>query len=349
MTTLKKRIDALVALEGARQKLYTIAGGSIDSGDVHAASISTAQRIEYFRSAEFAAWLAAEKAAGREVFWLKDVDKTQAAGDIFTFFFDWRADNGKFSQHQLEVIQRFLQKQNVHVALEDGPQEVVRLWKNREEGGEGIEIVDFWREVYWPSQIGITRTEKQAQLKAFAEYYGSRVYPHVVEENRLLEELGVHVVIVSNGDQELAIAAGSVLGIKAENVVGSNLIYDENGVSTGVNHSYEQFDKFWSDKPQPGKQFSFHYWLHANRARFGWTRISEQNFVIAGRDGDSASADGGMMILGQTVALGNFMVDTPDEPKRLQKFMAVADKYGWTPGQFFTLKQAPSECGNLPC
>ena len=71
--------------------------------------------------------------------------------------------------------------------------------------------------------------------------------------------------------------------------------------------------------------------------------------MIAGRDGDSASADGGLMILGQTAAIGNFMVDTPGEPKRLQKFKAVADKYGWTPGQFFTLKQSASECGNLPC
>ena len=348
MTTLARRIDALVVLEAARNKLYSISGGSIDSGDVRAASISTAQRIEYFNSPEFRAWLAAEKAAGRQVIWCKDVDKTQAAGDIFTFYFDWRSANGAFSQKQLEVIQQFLRKQNVAVSLEDGPSEVVRLWLNREEGGEGIEIVDFWREVYWPSQIGISREEKQAQVKAFAEYYSTRVYPLVPEENRLLDELGVHVVIVSNGDQELAIAAGAVLGIRPENVVGSNLLYGADGLSTGVNHSYELFDGFWANRPQPGKQFSFHYWLHANRARFGWTRISEQHFTIAGRDGDSASADGGMMMLGQTVALGNFIVDTPDEPKRREKFLAVADRYGWTPGQFFTLKQLASKCGNLP-
>lgn len=348
-TGLSARIEALVALEGARNKLYSIAGGCIDSGDVRAARITTLARMDYFRSAEFRNWIAKENAAGRQLFWLKDVDKTQAAGDIFTFFFDWRAENGAFSKQQLEVIQAFLRKHEIQVPLADGPQEVLRLWQAKEEGGEGIEIVDFWTEIYWPSQIGITRAEKQEQVKAFAAYYGSRVYPNVPDENRLLEELGLHVVIVSNGDQELAISAGSVLGIKAENVVGSNLLYDESGRSTGVNHSYELFDKFWSDKPQPGKQFSFHYWLHKNCSRWGWSRINEQNFVIAGRDGDSASADGGMMILGQTVAIGNFMVDTPNEPKRLAKFQAVADKYGWTPGQFITLEQSPSLCGNMPC
>ncbi len=346
---LATKIEALVAMESARNHLYSIAGGSLDSGDVHAASLSTSQRIDFFRSTEFRAWVAKENAAGRQVFWLKDVDKTQAAGDIFTFFFDWRADNGAFTGKQLSVIRKFLLSHGVDVALQDGPQEVLRLWQQKEEGGEGIEIVDFWTQVYWPSQIGVSRREKEEQVKAFASYYQSRVYPHVPDENRLLEELGVHVVIVSNGDQELAISAGSVLGIKAENVVGSNLLYDENGMSTGVNHSYELFEKFWSDKPQPGKQFSFHFWLHKNRARWGWNRISEQKFVIAGRDGDSASADGGMMILGQTVAMGNFMVDTPNEPARLAKFQKVADKYGWTPGQFFTLKQSPSSCGNMPC
>lgn len=349
VSSVQARIDALVALERVREKLYSIAGGGIDSGDVRASRISTASRMEFFRGEEFRDWVAKEHAAGRQLFWLKDVDKTQAAGDIFTFYFDWRSANGAFSKQQLGVIQAFLRKHEVDVPLADGPQEVLRLWQKREEGGEGIEIVDFWKEIYWPSQVGITRAEKQEQVNAFAAYYGSRVYPGVPEENRLLEELGVNVVIVSNGDQELAISAGSVLGIKAENVVGSNLLYDETGRSTGVNHSYELFDGFWSDKPQPGKQFSFHFWLHKNRSRWGWARINEQRFAVAGRDGDSASADGGMMILGQTVAIGNFMVDTPNEPKRLAKFQALADKYGWTAGQFITLEQRPSKCGNLPC
>lgn len=305
-------IQALLALETARNKIYSIAGGSIDSGDVRAARISTRQRIGYFRSSEFRNWVAAENAAGRQVFWLKDVDKTQAAGDIFTLSFAWRAKNGKFSLQQLELIQTFLKTHGISVGVEDGPQEVLRLWKQKEEGGEGIGMLDFWKEVYWPSQIGISREEKQNQVKAFSAEYAARVYPGVAEENKTLEEVGVNAVIVSNGDQELAIAAACILGIKPENVVGSNLIYADDGISTGVNHSYEMFNDDWSNRPQPGKPLSFHFWLHKNRSRWGWTRINEQNFVIAGRDGDSASADGGMMILGQTAAIGNFMVDTPN-------------------------------------
>jgi flagellar basal body P-ring protein FlgI len=37
-------------LQAAQDKLYSIAGGSIDSNDVRASRISTRQRIEYFRS-----------------------------------------------------------------------------------------------------------------------------------------------------------------------------------------------------------------------------------------------------------------------------------------------------------
>ncbi len=41
-------------------------------------------------------------------------------------------------------------------------------------------------------------------------------------------------------------------------------------------------------------------------------------------------------------AIGNFMIDTPHEPNRVLKFYDLARKYGWTPGQFFTLVQDPS-------
>lgn len=360
-------------LDRARLKLYEISGGAIDSGDVRAAKLSTRQRLEYFKSAEFRDWVASEKAAGREIFWLKDVDKTQAAGDIFTFFFKWRADNNKFSAEQLAVIERFLlgrrsreARLGIRVlrsiaglagfkpfATALSPYEVLRLWNEREERGpgatNGIGLLDFWSEVYWPTQVGLTKDEKQAQVKAFAEsIYASKVYPGVPEENRLLESLGVHVVIVSNGDQELARAASDIMGIKPENVVGSHLIYGADGRATGVNHSYEVFDEDWAVRPQPGKPLSFHYWLHVNRGRWGWKRIDERKFVIAGRDGDSASADGGMMILLQTPAIGNFMVDTPGEPERLARMQKLVDKYGWTPGQYFTLVQEKSLSGRKP-
>jgi hypothetical protein len=361
----------LSPLERARAKIYEIAGGSIDSHDVRAARLTTAQRIDYFRSPEFRDWVASEKAAGREVFWLKDVDKTQAAGDIFTFFFKWRADNNKFSRAQLKVIRDALLKRRKLLSraaaraagafsgagrqraalaafAAAGPHEVLRLWQQKEMGGSGLGLLDFWSEMYWPSQLGLTREEKQAQVAEFIPIYAAKVYPGVPEENRLLEEIGVNVVIVSNGDQELAIAAGSVLGVKPENVVGSHLIYGEDGRATGVNHSYEVFDEDWVTRPQPGKALSFHYWIHTNRSRWGWQGLDDRKIVIAGRDGDSASSDGGMMILLPPAAIGNFMIDTPGEPERLQKFYSVAAKYGWTRGQFFTLIQSPSQSGRFP-
>jgi hypothetical protein len=114
-------------------------------------------------------------------------------------------------------------------------------------------------------------------------------------------------------------------------------------------HSYEiTTDPAWHDRPQPGKSMSFHYWLYMNRKRFGWNTIQDDKFVIAGRDGDSASSDGGMMIHLKPATLGNFMVDTPGEPERLQKFLRVAAKYGWTAGQFFTLVPEPSVAGVKP-
>jgi hypothetical protein len=361
--------DAL--LTRAQNRLYQVAGGSYDSGNVRAARVTTEQRIDFFRSPEFREWVAAENACGRQVFWLKDVDMTQGAGDIFTFFFQWRAENGKFTEEQLKVIDRFLLKRKsatqrfaTRVArfftaafslvgltkptdLAQGPFEVLRLFKSKEEGGEGIEMLEFWR-LYWPTQFGLTAAEKKAQVEAFVPHYAKRVYPGVPEENRVLTEAGVNVVIVSNGDQELAIAASSQLGIDPRNVVGSHLMYDANGISTGVNHSYEVFDKEWTVKPQPGKPLSFHYWVHVNRGRWGWKRLLGNKIVIAGMDGDSAASDGGMMILLKDAAIGNFMVNTPGAPQRIEKFYKVADKYGWTPGQFFTLMQRDSLAGNMP-
>ena len=376
MTTETSPVStAETLLERAQRKLYEIAGGSKNSGDVRAARLTTAQRIDYFRSDEFRDWVASEIAAGREIFWLKDVDKTQAAGDIFTFFFKWRADNGKFTEAQLKVIDNFLLRQR-HFLLRpfirlgralmrtphgmglvadrstfaaNTPHDVVELWQRKEQGGKGIGMLDFWSGAYWPSQVGLTEEEKLAQVREFAPHYAAKVYPGVAEENRLLESLGIHVVIVSNGDQELARAVADVLGINPENAVGSHLTYGPDGRATGVNHSYEVFDEDWNFRPQPGKPLSFHYWMHMNRQRWGWKDLDEDKIVIAGRDGDSASADGGMMImLPIPAAIGNFMIDTPGEPGRIEKFYKLAAKYGWSRGKFITLIQAPSRTGCIP-
>lgn len=359
----------------AQRKLYEISGGSKNSNNVRAARLTTADRIAFFNSAEFRAWVASEKSAGREIFWLKDVDKTQAAGDIFTFFFKWRADNNKFTAAQLKVIEKFLLRRPNAIArglirltrglaripnrlgltaaaprfASSTPHDVVEFWQRKEQGGDGISLLDFWSGAYWPSQVGLTEAEKVAQVQEFAHHYAAKVFPGVPEENRLLESLGVHVVIVSNGDQDLARAVAGVLGVNPLNVVGSHLTYGPDGRATGVNHSYDVTDETWLNRPQPGKPISFHYWMHINRGRFGWDHLDEDKIVIAGRDGDSAANDGGMMImLPIPAAIGNFMVDVPGEPARIEKFYKLAAKYGWTKGKFFTLIQAPSRTGHFP-
>src|SRR6185437_9242895 len=109
------------ALEQAQAKLYSIAGGSIDSGNVRLSSLTTWQRIEYFKTSEFRRWVKIEQAAGNEIFWLKDVDKTQGAGDVFTFFFKYRADNQLFSTQQLGVVQDFVRAKRQQAGLKRTP------------------------------------------------------------------------------------------------------------------------------------------------------------------------------------------------------------------------------------
>jgi len=364
MKNCPKANPGATPLELAQRKLYEIAGGSRRSNDPKAASMTTAQRLQYLKSDEFVAWVASEKAAGREVFWLKDVDKTQGAGDVFTFFMDWRAKNKKFSKQQLAVIDKFLislEKNRIVRAVkslghalglfghgENAPEVAKQLWLSKEAGGEGLTMLELWAGVFWPSQIGLTKAEKLAQVTAFAPLYAERAYPGVREENEYLESIGVHVVIVSNGDQELAIAIAPYLGVKPENTVGSHLVYNGD-IATGVNHSYEVTGGDWHAKPQPGKPISLHYWMHMNRARFGWDGVDEDDFTIAGRDGDSGATDGGMMILGpKPSAIGNFMVNTPDEPKRIEAFYKLAQKYGWSRGQYITLNHSASQKGFKP-
>jgi hypothetical protein len=307
--------------------------------------MTTEQRIGYFKTPEFRRWVDAEKAAGHQVFWLKDIDGTQTTGDVFTAFFEWRAKNNKFTDQQLATMDKYLQTHFPDRARQPGEsaaQQVIRLWKDTEHGQAGLNVFDFWKDIYWSTQQGLTPAEKIAEANAFAPSYADRIYQGVTEENKVLADQGVNVVLVSNGDQDLARAIAPVLGVKPENAVGSNLLYDSEGHSTGINHSYEQLDGPWRTKPQAGKALSFHYWLNMNKERWGWTHIDDEKVVLAGRDGDSAASDGGMMMLLKPPAIGNFIIDTPGSPERAQKFYQFADKYGWTPGQFITLSQKPS-------
>lgn len=369
--SLNTQISAPLA--SARARLFATTGSHARSGDVRAARLTTQERIAFFRSPEFRDWVAYEKSFGKQVFWLLDVDKTQAAGDVFTFFYKWRCDNNKFSPRQIEVIERFLLKQQARLRsigvratrlawslpslvgcqpelprfARLSPYDVLRLWESKEAGGSGIGLFDFWSNVYWPSQACMTRAQKIAQVNDFAPHYACRIYPGVKEQNTALSEAGVEPVIVTNGDQELAVAVAPLLGIKAQNVVGSHMIY-EGEHATGENHSYEVFAEEWASRPQPGKPLSFHYWMHVNRGRWGWEDLDEEQIVIAGRDGDSASSDGGMMIFLPTPAIGNFMIDTPGEPERLKKFQSVASKYGWSKGRYFTVAHSASSRGWKP-
>lgn len=345
-----RRSSLEIALDRVRKRLYEMAGGSYDSGDPRASRMTLSQRMQLWQTPEFADFMWALKASGRTGLHLKDVDKTQGAGDAFTFAFKERINQGSFTEAQLLVIEQYMRKRSglIKPRLKNlTPEALMNEWIRHEQTGEGIGMMDFWR-VYWTSQIGMTRAEKQALVTAVAPLYANKVFPGVKEENELLTSLGVEVVIVSNGDQELALAIAPMLGIKPENTVGSHLRYDDSGVSIGVNHSYEVFGDDWMVRPQPGKNLSFHFWLHKERHRFFRDRINEDRFVILARDGDSGSTDGGMMIHGHPSLIGNFMIDVPGEPERVKKFQQMMDKYGWTCGNCITLVQEASRTGFIP-
>jgi hypothetical protein len=333
-------------LDLAKTALYIMAGGSADSGKAGLSNLTAEDRIEYFRTEEFKNWVASEKAAGRTVYWLKDIDKTQAAGDIFTFFFEWRARNGGFTPEQNEILRQFLAAKGKltpaearTVARQDASanaHKVIELW----EAGR-LGLLDFWSGAYWPTQAGLTREEKARQTSEFAKEYASRIYPDTVADNRALRAAGVEVVFVSNGDEELAKAVAPLLGNVPENVVGSKLLYEADGRSNGKLHTYEIYDDKWSAKPQPGKVLNWRYWLHERG-------VDGSRAVVAGMDGDSAAADGGVMIYLSPV-IGNFMVNTPDEPDRVEQFKKFGDKYGaWERGRFIELSPRASAMGALP-
>jgi hypothetical protein len=273
------------------------------------------------------------------LFSLHDGDKTLWRGDCFTDFFRWRVENNKVTPLQLNEVEKFLLQQKPGLKA-FGPEQVLNLWQSKE-----LSTADFWLGIYWQSQMGMTLAEKQAQVQEFAPTFADKIYPGVADEHRALEAAGVIPVLVSNGDQELAKGFAPYLGIKPENMVGSFQVYGPDGRAIGFKHTYEIFTGEWTQRPQPGKHLNFHYWVHSNLERFGWQFNDDRKFVLVGRYGDSASADGGMMILLPPPALGNFMIDTPNEPDRIQKFYPMAAKYGWNPGQFFTVtrQESPAE------
>lgn len=357
-----KPIDEMISsrgsLEAARARLYKVAGGNLNSDRADISRLNSTQLVSFIHSHEFSQWITSEKSKGKYVFWLTDMDKTMAAGDIFTFFFAWRAKHGKFTEEQNMVLRSFLEKTKLltpkelkEVRHNDGKRnaaKVLELWRRTEEGRkDGITLLSFWTGAYWPSQIGLTREEKKRQVDAFAPEYASKIFPGAREQNIALGKAGVEVILVTNGDQELAQTVAPLLGIEPNNVLGSTLQYDESSRSTGEVHTCEIYDGVWTKKPQPGKSLKFLYWLGENRKR--WPDINRDKITVAAMAGDSASADSGVMFF-LNPALASFMVNTPGEPARLQKFINLAEKFGrgLGLGSFVTLSYPAPPSGALP-
>ncbi|MBI4375983.1 MAG: hypothetical protein HY549_05995 [Elusimicrobia bacterium] len=341
---------AAASLEAVRGELAAWTGGH--GAEPGRDRISAKNRVHLFRSGAFKRWVAAERAAGRRVFWLRDLDKTQAAGDISSHFFRWKAERGHFTAAQNRIMRRYLARiktddpalaRRLRRAPRQSPAEnarlVLDLWRHGEKGGKGIKGLDFFTKAFWPTQHGFTRQEKREQAEAFAAYFSRFIYPHVRQENLALARAGVDVVIVSAADQEIISAVAPLLGLKPSNVVGSYLIYGEDGRAKGEQHAYDVSDRKWLERPNPGKALSFHYWLNKNKRRWGWKELDPDKIVIAGADGDSASSDGGLWVYFPRKALGNFMVDTPHEPGRLEKSIKLVTKYGWD--RHFVLEHEP--------
>ena len=83
---------------------------------------------------------------------------------------------------------------------------ILKLWESREKGGEGIGLLDFWSDVYWPTQKGLTRRQKDRQVDAFAPALRE------VDEFQLHGRLQVHGHLLRGpaGNQGQALQAESV-------------------------------------------------------------------------------------------------------------------------------------------
>ena len=319
-------------------------------------ALSSKARSEYFRSREFTQWVSNERALGKTVLWLTDLDKAMGAGDIFTFFFDWRLDNGGFSAEQGEALSSFLKNTGKLSDVEerliesgspnDAARMVLTLWRRGlEDSATGISLGEFWTEAYWASQAGLSGEEKKSLASEFAPTYKDKIFPGVTEANSALKEAGVRIVMVTNGDEELAKSVAPLLGIEEADVVGTGHIYEE-GRSTGQMHTLEIFEGEWSNRPQPGKALNFRCWLTHR------SELNGEDVTVAGFDGDSFGADGGaMLFLQPNPVLGYFMVDTPGsrDAGRIEKFREGVLKYGgWQKEKFIRLSyEKPVGC-SLP-
>lgn len=314
-----------LATSGAERKILVVAAyaklinvpelleSMIQPGRHDFPAIAPEQRVELFRSEQFKSWVQAENAAGRPVLWLSDLDKAKAAGDTFTYFFEYRVRHQLFTEAQNKELREGLLKLDSISPQQQGEakvntptqnaQLVLDLWRSHEfEGRPGIDLTTFWSTFYWPSNIGMSRDERQQMIKAFAPEYVSRIYPEVQEENQALKDSGVTPVIVSHGDLEIARAVAPFLGVDPINVVAEASHYNASDLHTGTGNPLVVQDPKWRELPQSGKLILFNSWV---AQRFGG-----QEYVVAGFDGDSPSTDGGAMLTLRP-RVGYFIVDTP--------------------------------------
>ena len=342
-------VHAYACLMLARQELKR----STAPGRCDFPTLTSMQRTEFFRSTAFTSWVRAEQEVGRPVLWLTDLDKTKAAGDAFTFVWDYRIRKGLFTEQQNSELTARLARVDSLTKVQKGLLQVQSpienaklifdLWQAHEfDGSQGISLDVFWRDLYWPSNIGFSRDERRQFLSEFAPEYAQRVFPGAREEMAALSEAGVIPVVVTHGDVEVAQAVAGYLGVAAENVTGEGGYYSERGIHIGVGDSLVVFDEAWRDKPQSGKLVRFNHWVGK---RFG-----EVEYVVAGFDGDSPASDGGAMLTLRP-RLGYFMVDTPGQHDagRLPSFIDFVRKHsGGHSARFYAVSYDASAGGARP-
>jgi hypothetical protein len=344
-----KAVHAYSQLMLARQKLKDL----VEPGRCGFQTLTSEGRVALFSSPEFTSWVRAEHEVERPVLWLTDLDKTKAAGDAFTFVWEYRIRKGLFTEQQNAELVRELDKLDCLSSIQKGiiktntplqnAQLILDLWRKSEfEDQPGISLDIFWHNLYWPSNIGFSKDERAQFLADFAPEYVQRVFPGAREEMAALAKAGVVPVIVTHGDCEIAQAVAACLGIEPENVTGAQNYYSDRDIHIGVGDCLVITDRAWNDKPQSGKLVRFNAWVRE--------RIGEVEYVVAGFDGDSPASDGGAMLTLRP-RLGYFMVDTPGahDAGRLPSFIEfVRNHSGGFGGHFYAVSYDEPQGGPRP-
>lgn len=352
------RILANKHLNSARADLWSLVDNNTASHRLDVPSLGVGERTSFFGSDVFKAWVESEHKIGNRVLWVTDLDKAMASGDTFVYFFDWRARHATFTDQQNQIMLEALTRTKVfdtaklYSLKSNSPQEnareILQLWSRHERvGAPGIDLATFWREIYWPTLIGLSPKEKAQMVAAFVQEYPPKIFPGVLKANATLRDSGVEVVIVTNGDEDLAKGVAPALGIDPRNVAGVETEYHGER-ATGRGHFLEIFDAEWSRRPQPGKFIRLGCWAERDEQKA--RSIEGKAIVIAGFDGDSPGPDGGAMLF-MRPKLGYFMVDTPGshDQHRIKGFKDFVERYAhWHAERFIALTYPEPQHGPFP-